>query len=112
MHACLRSATSRGVLSLRGTFWHHSLGATFAHRVKDESFAGRGKPGPRLDDKGKVLVAAEQHQAGRQAILSDARKCLSQQYLQIQGSRFDSPRLQYLGMMSGDDIRAQPLSNQ
>jgi hypothetical protein len=33
--------------------------ATFAQRFKDKLLAGRGELGPRLDDKGKVLVAAE-----------------------------------------------------
>ena len=89
----LRSATSRGVLALRDTSWHPSFTATAIHRVKNEPFAERGKPGPRLDDMSEVLVAADGRQAGRQALLPDARKCLSQQYLQIQGSRFDSPRL-------------------
>lgn len=93
MHRFFWSAAPRGLPAPRGISWHPSLAATVVYRFKDESFAGRGKPRPRLDDKGKVLVAAEQRQAGRQALFSDARKCLSQQYLQIQGSRFDSPRL-------------------
>ncbi|MHC4697723.1 MAG: hypothetical protein ACYTFA_13380, partial [Planctomycetota bacterium] len=81
----------RGAPAPRGTAWHPSLAATFAHRYKDEPFAGREKSRPRLDDVGEILVAAKQRQGGRQALLIDARKCLSQQYLQIQGSRFDSP---------------------
>ena len=46
---------------------------------------------PRIDDTGEILVAAEHRQAGRQAILPVARKCLSQHHLQIQVSSFDSP---------------------
>ena len=65
-----------------GTPWHHLaslIGATFVHCVKDEPFAGRGKPGPRVDNMGEILVAAEQRQAEHQALLPHACKCLSQQ---------------------------------
>lgn len=92
LHPSCCSATSRGAQASRDISRHPSLPATLTHCVKDEPFAGRGKPGPRLDDVGEILVAAEQHQAGRQALVPDARKRLSQQYLQIQGSGFDSPR--------------------
>ncbi len=77
-----------------GTPWHllaSFTAATIAQRFKDDPFAGRGELGPRLNDFGETLVTAEQHQAGRQAVFSDARKCLSPQYLEIWGSRFDSP---------------------
>lgn len=78
-----------------GPPWHllaSLTGVTFAYGVKDKPFAGRGKPGPRRNDVGEILVAAERHQAVRQAILSEARKCLSKLYFQSQVSRFDSPR--------------------